>query len=131
MEIYEIIEAVENASSRESKMKVLADNDCLALRDIMQINFDDKLLIHVSKGLQWQPNMEASKSLRNLTKYLVPLAKGDIEQERADKSYISLLEAIHPMDAQILTEAVKGKLKVKGLTLKLIKGVWGDRIISE
>jgi len=130
MEIYEILDAVEAAKTREDKMKVLADNDCLALRDIMQINFDSNLTIHVSKKLQWQPNMEATKSLRDVTKYLAPLSKGDVEQNRADKSFVSLLEAIHPMDAQILMDAIKGKLKVKGLTEKLIKGVWGDRIIS-
>lgn len=130
MEIYEILEAVEVAKTREDKMKVLADNDCLALRDIMQINFDKNLVIQVSKDLSWTPNMEFNKSLKNVTKYLVPLSKGDIDLDRADSSYISLLEAIHPMDAQILQDAIGGKLKVKGLTKKLIKGVWGDRIIS-
>ncbi len=130
MEIYEILDKVAATTTREEKMNVLVDNDCLALRDLMQINFDNNLKIHISKNLPWEPNMEATKSLKEVTKFLVPLSKGDIEQERADKSFTSLLEAIHPMDAQLLVDATKGKLKVKGLTTKLIKGVWGDRIIS-
>jgi hypothetical protein len=130
MEIYEILDAVETAATRENKMKVLADNDCLALRDIMQINFDKNLKIFVSKNLEWQPNMDATKSLRAVTKYLVPLSKGDVDQPRADASFVALLEAIHPMDAQLLLDATKGVLKVKGLTSNLIKGVWGNGIIT-
>jgi hypothetical protein len=131
MEIYEILDDVNEALSREDKMKVLANNDCLALRDIMKINFDPSVNIHISKNLPWQPNMEANKSLRDVTKYLVPLSTGKIDQDRADKSFVALLEAIHPMDAQILLEATKGQIKVKGLTQKLIQGVWGERIISK
>jgi len=130
MEIYEILDAVESVKSREEKMEVLVNNDCLALRDILKINFDSNLTIHVSKKLSWTPSVAPTNSLKDITKFLVPLSKGNVEQDRADASFVALLESVHPMDAQILTEAVAGKLKVKGLTSKLIKGVWGERIIS-
>lgn len=130
MEIYEILENVATATTREDKMKVLLDNDCVALRDIIKINFDDKLTIHISKKIKWEPAMEPTKSLRNITKYLVPLSKGDIEQDRADASFKAMLEQIHPMDSQVLLEAVKGKLKVKGMTPSLVNGVWGDNFIK-
>jgi len=130
VEIYEILDKVATAASREDKMKVLVDNDCLALRDIMKINFDNDLKIHVSKKIDWMPSDDITNSLKGVTKYLVPLSKGDIEIERADKSFKAMLEQINPMDAQILYDAVKGNLKVKGLTEKLVKGVWGDKFIT-
>jgi len=129
MEIYEILDAVEESPTREGKIKILGDNDCLALRDIMKINFDEKVKIHVSKNINWLPQDTQVANLRDITKYLVPLAKGDVEQSRADSSYKAMLEQIHPMDAMYLDQAVNKKLKIKGLTEKLVKGVWGDKVI--
>ena len=130
MQIYEILDAVEAASTREDKMKVLADNDCIALRDIMKTNFDKSIKIYVSKNVEWSPNMEATQSLKDVTKYLVPLSKSDVDRERADASFKAMLEAVHPMDAQILLDSTKKKLKIKGLTEKLVTGVWGEGIVS-
>jgi hypothetical protein len=130
MEIYEILDAVATAPSKVDKMKVLADNDCIALRDILKTNFDNNIHIYVSKGIPWEPNFGSTKSLKDITKYLVPLSKGTIDKERADKSFKAMLEQIHPMDAQILVDATLQQLKYKGLTSKLIQGVWGEKIIS-
>ncbi|MBI33578.1 MAG: hypothetical protein CMD98_06900 [Gammaproteobacteria bacterium] len=127
--IWQILDAVHEAYGAEAKSKILIDNDCLALRDIMKINFDNKLTIHVSKGIEWQPGDEQKANLRDITKFLVPLSRGNIEQKRADASFKAMLEQIHPMDAVYLEQAVHKKLKVKGLTERLIKNTWGDRII--
>jgi hypothetical protein len=130
MEIYEILDAVATAPTKVDKMKVLADNDCIALRDILKTNFDKNLHIHVSTEVQWEPNFNSNKSLKDITKYLVPLSKGTVEVDRANKSFKAMLEQIHPMDAQVLLDATKQSLKYKGLTAKLIQGVWGKKIIS-
>ena len=130
MEIYEILEAVAAAKTKTDKMKVLADNDCIALRDILKTNFDSSILIYVSKDIPWEPNTSNTKSLRDITKYLVPLSKANVNSERADKSFKAMLEQIHPMDAQLLIDATLQQLKYKGLTAKLIQGVWGEKIIS-
>jgi len=130
MEIYEILDAVATAPTKVDKMKVLVDNDCIALRDILKTNFDDNIHIHVSNNIPWEPNFNSNKSLKDITKYLVPLSKSTINEERADKSFKAMLEQIHPMDAQILVDATRQRLKYKGLTAKLIQGVWGEKIIS-
>lgn len=130
MEIYEIFDAVATASNKEKKMKVLLDNDCVALRDIIKINFDDELSIHVSKKVPWVPNMEPTQSLKAITKFLLPLSTGTVDSVRADTSFKAMLEQVHPMDAQILYDAVKGRLKVKGLTSNLVKNVWGEKFVT-
>ena len=130
MEIYEILDAVHVAKTRDEKVKILGDYDCLALRDIMKVNFDRNIKIHVSKNINWIPQDNPIRNLKDITKYLVPLSKGTIEKGRADASFKAMLEQINPMDAQYLHQAVNKKLKVKGLTVSLIKEVWGNKILT-
>ncbi len=129
MEIYEILDAVHEAYGAEAKSKILLDNDCLALRDIMKINFDDTLKIYVSKKIKWESGETQKVNLKEVTKFLVPLSKGKLEQGRADASFKAMLEQIHPKDAEYLEQAVYKNLKVKGLTKRLIHNTWGNRII--
>lgn len=134
MEIWEILEAVGEATKRESKAKILMDNDSVALRSIMRLNFDPDLVIYVSDKLEWTPAPNSSEwytTLKNETKQLVPLVKKNgMAQDRADYKFISILESMDPRDAQILLDVKNKKLKVKGLTLKLAEEVWGRRIFN-
>jgi len=129
MEIYEILDAVHEAQGSEEKMKILGDNDCLALRDLMKINFDKNVKIYVSKNINWIPQDEQKVKLKDITKFLVPLSKDTVDRGRADASLKSMFEQIHPADAVYLEQVVHRKLKVKGLTEKLIKSVWGKKVI--
>jgi hypothetical protein len=134
MEIFEILEEVGNVNSRALKAKILIDNDSVALRSIMRINFDPDLILYVSDKLEWTPAPNSSEwytTLKNETKNLVPLAKkGGMPKERADYKFISILESMDPKDATILMDVKNKKLKVKGLTLKLAEEIWGRRIFN-
>lgn len=134
MEIWEILEAVGEATKRESKAKILMDNDSVALRSIMRLNFDPDLVIYVSDKLEWTPAPNSSEwytTLKNETKQLVPLVKKNgMAQDRADYKFISILESMDPKDSHVLLAAKNKKLKVKGLTLKLAEEVWGRRIFN-
>jgi hypothetical protein len=134
MEIWEILEAVGEATKRESKAKILMDNDSVALRSIMRLNFDPDLVIYVSDKLEWTPAHNSSEwytTLKNETKQLVPLVKKNgMPQERADYKFISILESMDPKDSHVLLDVKNKKLKVKGLTLKLAEEVWGRRIFN-
>jgi len=134
MEVWEILEAVGSAKTRAGKAKILMDNDSVALRSIMRINFDPDLILYVSDKLVWTPAPNSAEwytSLKNETKQLVPLVrKGGMTQERADYKFISILESMDPKDSQILMDAKNKQLKIKGLTLKLAEEVWGRRIFN-
>jgi len=131
MLIYEILDAVEEAQTREEKMEVLASNDSLALRDLMKVNFDPNIKLYLSKNVNWTPSESPSKNLKDITKFLVPFVEENTyDLGRRDSSFKAMLESIHPMDAQYLISIVKKQLKVKGLTEKLVRGVWGDRIFG-
>lgn len=134
MEIWEILEQVGNESSRTGKAKILMDNDSVALRSIMRINFDPDLILYVDNNLDWTPAPNSAEwytTLKNETKQLVPLVKkGSMPKDRANYKFISILESMDPKDANVLLDAKNKKLKVKGLTLKLAEEVWGRRIFN-
>jgi hypothetical protein len=132
-QIYEILVEVADAPKRVDKMKVLVDNDCIALRDLMKVNFDPNLTLYVSKKIDYKPAglVSHKSSLQLMTKFLVPLASETyLTSMRRDEIFKDILEKLHPQEAHILVEAKNKKLKVKGLTLKLIEGVWGKRIFN-
>ena len=136
MEIHEILKAVGEVNSRAMKAQILMDNDSVALRSIMRINFDPDLIIYVSNDLDWTPAPNSSQwytSLKNETKNLVPLIKRPLDkahQERNDYKFSEILESMDPLDANILMDVKNKKLKVKGLTLKLAEEIWGRRIFN-
>ena len=136
MEIYEIMDAVGKTNSRTEKAKILMDNDSVALRSIMRINFDPDLIIYVSDDLDWTPAPNSSEwytTLKNETKNLVTLIKRPMDklhQERYDYKFAEILESMNPLDAHVLLDAKNKKLKVKGLTLKLAEEIWGRRIFN-
>jgi hypothetical protein len=134
MEIWEVLAAVDKQKSRAGKAKVLMDNDTVALRSVMRINFDPDLIIYVSDDLEWTPAPHSGcwyTTLKNETRNLVPLVrKGAMPQERADYKFISILESMDPRDANILMKAKDKKLKVNGLTLRLAEEIWGRRIFN-
>lgn len=131
MEIYEILDSVNAEPSKNKKVEILMSNDSVALRSLMRINFDPDLNIHVTKNIQWEPNISATKGLNDIIKHIVPLSnQGKYEQKRADASFKAMLESIHVMDAQYLLDAVNKKLKVRGLTLRLAEEIWGKRIFN-
>ncbi len=131
MEIYEVLDAVETASTREDKMKVIADNDSLGLRDILKVNFNKKIKLNIDKSVNWTPSETPTQSLKDITKHLPSLTDTKLDKSRATKSFKAMLEQIHPMDAQVLQNAVKGKLKYKGLTSALVKEVYGNKFITK
>ena len=131
MEIYEVLEAVEAALTREDKMKVIANNDSLGLRDILKVNFNKKIKLNIDKGVNWTPSETHTQSLKDITKHLPALTNTELDKARATKSFKAMLEQIHPMDAQVLQNAAKGKLKYKGLTSALVEEVYGNKFISK
>jgi hypothetical protein len=130
MEIYEILNKIDDESSKNKKIQILMDNDSVGLRTLMRINFDPDLLLYVN-DTEWNPNTTGNyKTLSDNVKFLAPLAKKTTNRQRATESFKSLLEALHPIEAQYLLDAKNKKLKIRGLTLRLAEEIWGKRIFN-
>jgi hypothetical protein len=134
MEIHEILDAVAKETTRAKKAKILMDNDSVALRSIMRINFDPDLILYISDDIEWTPAPNSAEwytTLKNETRNLVPFAKkSGMPQGRADYKFISILESMDPKDSAVLLAVKNKQLKVKGLTLKLAEEIWGRRIFN-
>lgn len=130
MELYEILNTIDEEPSKNKKIQILMDNDSVGLRTLMRINFDPDLVLYAD-DIDWNPNTTGNyKKLSDNVKFLVPLAKKSIDRKRATESFKSLLEALHPIEAQYLLDAKNKKLKIRGLTLRLAEEIWGKRIFN-
>ena len=135
-EVYQILELVESAKSRQDKIKVLRDNNIMALRDVLQGTFDPAIQFKLPEGTPPfnanEPNTAPSSLLRHhrFFKYFVEGVREceKLNNAKREKMFIETLEAIHPADAEIVIKMVAKKTPLKGLTKKLVQEALPDLI---
>lgn len=129
MTIHEILTKASAGKTKEDVIKVLRDYNCLALRDILKIAYDDTVKFYLPEGAP--PYKESSSesppsSLRKQNKkfkYFVREETSRIRKVKMEKMFVSLLESIDPNDAKIVVWAKDKKLsgKYKGVNKTLVK----------
>tara|TARA_R110000796_G_scaffold167610_1_gene284543 strand:- start:104 stop:535 length:432 start_codon:yes stop_codon:yes gene_type:complete len=135
-EVYQILELVESATTRQDKIKVLRENDIIALRDVLQGAFDPAVQFKLPAGTPPytanEPNSAPSTLLRHhrFFKYFVVGVKEceQLSNVKREKMFIEVLESVHPQDAKIVIAMIAKKPPVKGLTKKLVQEALPDLI---
>jgi hypothetical protein len=132
MEIHEVFTDLGRKNDGESRAKVLLDNDSLALRTLMRLNFDPDINLNVSKDIKYRsaPPHEVYTTINRETKNYAQLNNPNCKRNWADSMWISILESLDPREAKILEAARQKKLKMRGLSRKLAIAVWGDKIFN-
>ena len=132
MEIHEVFTDLGRKNDGESRAKVLLDNDSLALRTLMRLNFDPDINLNVSKDIKYKeaPPHEIYTTINRETKNYASLNNPKLKRNWADSMWISILESLDPREARILEAARQKNLKMRGLSKKLAIAVWGDRIFN-
>ena len=132
MEIHEVFTDLGRKNDGESRAKVLLDNDSLALRTLMRLNYDKTIKLNLSDEIEYKPAPlhEVYTTINKETKNYVKLISPSLSRDKADNLFISMLESLDPREAKILNAAKNKKLFVRGLSRKLAIKVWGDRIFS-
>ena len=132
MEIHEVFTDLGRKNDRESRAKVLLDNDSLALRTLMRLNFDKTIKLNLSKEIEYKPapRHEIYTTINKETKNYTRLVDINRTKERGDSIFKSILESLDPREAKILNAAKNKKLFVRGLSRKLAIKVWGNRIFN-
>ncbi len=136
LDVFEVFDKFEKAKTRKEKIQILQENDCAALRDVCRGYFDDIVQWNLPEGRPpFTPNIPQSvpstllKQNRQF-KYFVKGLDGDsMPAFKREKMFISLLESVHPMDAEILISMVNKKPTVKGLTKKLVEEAFPKLIV--
>ena len=132
MEIHEVFTDLGRQNNRESRAKVLLDNDSLALRTLMRLNYDKTIKLNLSDEIEYKPAPlhEVYTTINKETKNYVKLISPSLSRDKADNLFISMLESLDPREAKILYAAKNKNLKMRGLSKKLAIEVWGDRIFN-
>jgi predicted N-formylglutamate amidohydrolase len=130
LEIHEVFTDLGRKNDRESRAKVLLDNDSLALRTLMRLNFDPNIKLNVSKNIEYETNKDGRATLHEATMNYAGLTSLKISRDNGDNQFKSILESLDPREAKILDAAKNKNLKMRGLSKKLAIEVWGNRIFN-
>ena len=140
LKISEVLDRTARAASNEERVKILKQNNSLALRDVLRASFDDTIIFSLPEGI---PPFKSYLSNENIPptdlfrstpmfNYFIKGGKGDrLTPAKREKIFIGLLEGIDPQDAEVVCAMKDKKLheKFPGITKELVKEVWPKLIL--
>lgn len=134
--IYEILEEIENAKTKEERLSILRNNTCWALRNTLMGAFHPNVQFVFDKIPDYTPSLDppglSPTSLhQELTRaYLFevgnPKVASTLTQQRKTEILIQMLESLEAKEAKVLEGILTKKLKVKGLNYALVKEAFPD-----
>ena len=140
----EIAMKVNNAKDKPRKLKVLQDNDSVALRQVLRGAFDSKIEWAIPKGddipytVNEAPVGTDHTILSQEAKKLYMFVKGgdnSIKQSQRELIFIQMLEGLCAEEAEFLITVVNQKVnnKYKGFTANLVKEAfdWDDNFMKK
>lgn len=136
LNIYEILEKVSKAKTKEEKSQILKKNSSPALRTVLQGCYNPNVVLSLPKGNPpFEKNEEhnAPSNLLRLWKdfgYLVGNNAAKLGKTKVEFKFIQILESVHPKDADVVLQ-MKDKKPFKGLPLSLVREVFPDIVPPE
>ena len=139
----EIAMKVNNAKDKPRKLKVLQDNDSVALSQVLRGAFDPKIEWAIPKGdvpyaVNEAPVGTDHTILSQEAKKLYMFVKGGdntIKQSQRELIFIQMLEGLSAEEAEFLITVVNQKVnnKYKGFTANLVKEAfdWDDNFMKK
>ena len=140
----EIANKINNAKDKPRKLKVLQDNDSVALRQVLRGAFDSKIEWAIPKGddipytVNEAPVGTDHTILSQEAKKLYMFVKGgdnSIKQSQRELIFIQMLEGLCAEEAEFLITVVNQKVnnKYKGFTANLVKEAfdWDDNFMKK
>ncbi len=138
LSVAEVVQLLKSAKTKNERTQILKTHDSPALRGILRMNYDASLVLSLPEGKPPYTPMAVPQGFGNTT--LKVSAKGwyvfnrentpNLRQSKREAMFISLLEALDPVEAEILLAAKDKKLEL-GLTKKAIDEVFPGLIKSE
>jgi hypothetical protein len=125
--IHEILTRVGTRKTKEERIEVLKEYNCLALRDILKGGFDEEIQFLLPEGeppYEPAPERNPPTTLHKMSKKFRYFAVGGpgerLPKARVEKMFIQVLEAIDPRDAKLVIAMKDKKLDYRGLNKKLV-----------
>jgi len=135
--ISEVLNKTSKLRTKAEKMEYLRKMNHPALRDVLRVAFDADVVSLLPEGTPPYTRDDAPKGHEYLTLYrghrrFKYFFKGPVGNEldaiRRESMFISLLESLHAEDADMLCLAKDKKLKIPGITKKLISDTFPNLI---
>lgn len=128
LNVYEVLEKIKSARTKDKKISLLKENDSWALKDILRGTFDTSIEWNLPGGEPpYTPALEQSvpANLLNEHKTFMYFVKGLRESNRLtpvkrESMFIGLIEGIHPEDATLVINMIN-KDKPNGITRPVIE----------
>jgi hypothetical protein len=138
LSISELVEKLQNAKTKNERIELLKNNDSLALRGLLRMNFDSSLTLDLPAGIPPFKVNSAPVGMGDTT--LKASAKGwyvfskklspNLKQSKRESIFINLLERLDSKESKILLDAKDKKLDL-GITKKIINEVFPGLIHTE
>ena len=135
--ISELLKGIAKAKTRAEKKKLLEQYKTNNIfKFVLQGTFDPSIEWNVPKNMPKYKKDDAPIGLSEISLFTVMpkcsmFVKGhpksiNLKEKRIKELLIQMLESMHPDESLIFEQMVKKKLKVKGLTEKLVLEVFPD-----
>ena len=134
--IPEIFSKIESAKTKKEKKEILEQyKNIPVLKNILRGAFDPKISWLITEQPDFIPNdapvgLSENNLYQEIPKCSIfvkghPAGKG-VKPERLKQILIQILESMHPSESFVYLEMLKKKVKVKGLTSKLVLEVFPE-----
>ncbi len=125
--VFEVLEEVTKARTRDEKVRVLKQNESHALKDIIRGSMDSTITWNLPEGAppyRASPAHSHPTNLYHENRKFRYFAKGGLGDKmpavKREAIFIGVLEGIHPEDAKIVISMIN-KEKIKGLSRPVIE----------
>lgn len=136
--IYEILSEIGQTKSTNAKKDILLNNSSEQFKLFLRMMFDKSIEFGYSKIPDYTPSDDPEGyTMTNLYREMHKMHlyyKDNVEQigERiAERQLVYLLEGLYHKDAEIVEKLIMGKLKVSGLTERLVRETYPELIPNE
>ena len=136
LSIPRIFEDVASANSLEARKKVLLENESNPLKDLLRYAFHPDIKFALPSGAPPYKTIGSPDEYNptylypNIRKFYLYIEGGHdgLTQLRREQLFVSMLESLHPKEADVVIQVKDKKLKFRGLTYKLVKDTFPDLI---
>ena len=136
LSIPRIFENVASANSFGARKKVLLENESNPLKDLLKYAFHPDIKFALPSGAPPYKTIGSPDEYNptylypNIRKFYLYIEGGHdgLTQLRREQLFVSMLESLHPKEADVVIQVKDKKLKFRGLTYKLVKDTFPDLI---
>jgi len=134
LSIPRIFENVAAANSFEARRKVLLENESNPLKDLLRYAFHPDIKFALPSGAPPYKTIGSPDEYNptylypNIRKFYLYIEGGHdgLTQLRREQLFVSMLESLHPKEADVVIQIKDKKLKFRGLTYKLVKDTFPE-----